>query len=149
MPPALGRIAFHFSNSNKKHFYRNLTPSNTGQIKLVNFEKRLAKIRKKILKTQCISVYADVLMMYINLPVHDHIQEFTKETGFCNCYWFCSDTTMVSKKIKEKTKKKQLMTNRTEKVANHNKNSGSFFKLEKQNNLLNYQFKFMDYEAVI
>ena len=41
------------------------------------------------------------------------------------------------------------MTNRTEKVANHNKNSGSFFKLEKQNNLLNYQFKFMDYEAVI
>ena len=56
---------------------------------------------------------------------------------------------MVSKKIKEKTKEKQLMTNRTEKVANHNKNSGSFFKLEKQNNLLNYQFKFMDYEAVI
>ena len=32
------------------------------------------------------------------------------------------------------------MTNRNEKVANHNKNSGSFFKLEKQNNLLNYQF---------
>ena len=86
MPPALGRIAFHFSNSNKKHFYRNLTPSNTGQIKLVNFEKRLAKIRRKIVKTRCISVYADVLMMYINLPVHGHIQEFTKETAFCNCY---------------------------------------------------------------
>ena len=42
-----------------------------------------------------------MFMMYINLPVNGHIQEFTKENVFCNCYWFYIDLTMVGKKTKE------------------------------------------------
>ena len=43
-----------------------------------------------------------MLMMYINLPVDSHIQEFTKENVFWNCYWFYIDLTMVGKKPKNK-----------------------------------------------
>ena len=43
-------------------------------------------------------------MMYIKLPVHGHIQEFAKETVFCNCYWFYTDVTMVGKKNQRTTK---------------------------------------------
>ena len=46
----------------------------------------------------CFSGYADMLMTYINLPVHVQIQEFIKETGFCNFYQFCPDATMVGEK---------------------------------------------------
>ena len=106
MPPALGRIAFHFSNSNKKHFYRNLTPSNTGQIKLVNFEKRLAKNRRKILKTQCISVYADVLMMYITCLCTVISRSSLKRLAFV----IVIDYALILPWLVKKLKKKQLMT---------------------------------------
>ena len=60
---------------------------------MVNFKKRFAEFCRKT------TGYADMLMMNFNLPVHGHIHEFTKETLFCNCYWFCTDSTMVAKKL--------------------------------------------------
>ena len=65
-------------------------------------------------------------MTYFNLPVHGHIRELIKETDFCNCYQFCADATMVSKKFKEEVKKKISI---------------SFFSTPEANNSLNYQFK--------
>ena len=50
--------------------------------------------------------------------------------------------------VGKKSKNKQLMTSENEKAANHNKIFSFSFKLEK-NNLLNYQFKFMDCETVM
>ena len=65
----------------KKRFLQKLTLSNTRQIKFGNFKKRFAQVRRKI------NGYADMLMIYINLPVHGHVKEmFSKETDFCNCY---------------------------------------------------------------
>ena len=87
-----------------KIFLQKLTPSNTRQIKSVNFKKRLAQFRRKIYKNQCFSGYGDTLMRYINFPVHSHIQEFIKETVFCNYYQFCTDAVMVSKKLEEEVK---------------------------------------------
>ena len=40
-------------------------------------------------------------MTYINFPVHGHIQELFKKTGFCNCQQFWTDDTMVKKKLKQ------------------------------------------------
>ena len=66
-------------------------------------------------------------MTYFNLPVHGHILELVKETDFCNCYQFCADATVVSKKFKEEIKKIVF--------------SISFFSTPEANNSLNYQFK--------
>ena len=37
-------------------------------------------------KNQGFSGYADMFMTYFNFPVQGHMQEFFKETSFCNCY---------------------------------------------------------------
>ena len=71
------------------------TPSNARQCKFVNLKNCYAQFHRKT------TAYADILMMYINLPVHGDIQDFTNETTFCNCYSFWTIATMVGKKIKE------------------------------------------------
>ena len=58
----------------KKRFLQKLALSNTRKIKFVNFKTCFTQFCRKI------TGYADLLMMYINLPVHSHIQKFTKET---------------------------------------------------------------------
>ena len=88
----------------KKHFLQKFTPSNTRQIKFVNFQKRLTQFCRKICKNQCFSGCDDTLMTYINFSVHGHIREFIKETVSCNYYQFCTDATMVSGKFKEEVK---------------------------------------------
>ena len=60
----------------KQCFLEKLIRSNTIQIKFVNFKKRFAQFRRKI------TGYADMLMMYINYPLHGHIPKFTNETVF-------------------------------------------------------------------
>ena len=70
----------------KKYFLCKLILPNTRQIKFVDLKNRSVQFRRKIFKIQGFSGYLDMLMMYINLPVHGHIQEFTKETVFCNYY---------------------------------------------------------------
>ena len=82
----------NFYLSTRKRFLEKHTLSNTRQIKFVNFKHRFAQFHRKI------TGYTDMLMMHINLPAHGHIQEFTKVTVFCNCYWFCADAIMVGKK---------------------------------------------------
>ena len=42
-------------------------------------KKRFVQFRRKI------TAYADMVMMYINSPVHSHIQKFANETIFRNC----------------------------------------------------------------
>ena len=79
----------------KKRFIQIFTLSNTRQIRFVDFKKCFTQFCRNI------SGYTDMLMMYIILLVHRHVQEFTKETVFCNCYWFYTDATMVGKKIKQ------------------------------------------------
>ena len=75
--------------SNQKNVsYRNL------KFKFVNFKPHFAQLRRKI------TGYADLLMMRINLLMHGLIQKFTKETVFCNSYWFCTDTSLDGKKSK-------------------------------------------------
>ena len=83
-----------FTFQPKNIFYRNLHYPRLDRLIFFNFKKGL----KKIFQNQCFSGYTDVVMMYINLTVDRHTQGFTKETGFCNCYWFCTDATMVGKK---------------------------------------------------
>ena len=51
-----------------------LALSNTREIKFVNFKTCFTQFCRKI------TGYADMFMMYINLPVHGYIQKFTKET---------------------------------------------------------------------
>ena len=87
----------NFYLSTKKRFLQKHTLSNTRQIKFINFKHRFAQFHRKI------TDYTDMLIMYI-MPPHSHIQEFTKVTIFCYCYWFCTDTTMVGKKEKIKEK---------------------------------------------
>ena len=94
----------------KKRFIQIFTLSSTRQIRFVDFKKRFTQFCRNI------SCYADMLMMYINLLVHGHVQEFTKETVFCNCCWFCTDATRVGK--------------RQMRMSNHNRNFS--FKLQKQ-----------------
>ena len=69
----------NFHLPTKKRFLWKVTLSNTRQIKFVNFKKRFSQFSRKI------TAYADMLIMYINLPLHGNIQEFTDETVFCNC----------------------------------------------------------------
>ena len=57
-------------------------------------------------------------MMYIMLPVHGNIQEFTKETVFFAIF---IDSGLIPSLLIKKSKNKYLMTNENEKVANHNK----------------------------
>ena len=59
--------------------------------------------------------------MHINLPVHGHIQKFTKER-----------TVLMPPWLGKKSKNKLLMTNEKEKAANHNKKFCFSFELEKQ-----------------
>ena len=59
-------------------------------------------------------------MIYVNLPVHGHIQKFTKET------------VLMPPWLVKKSKNKYLMTNENENAANHNKNFCFSFKVEKQ-----------------
>ena len=56
----------------KKRFLQKFALSNTRKIKFVNFKTDFTQFCRKI--TGC----ADMLMMYINLPVHGHAQKFTK-----------------------------------------------------------------------
>ena len=37
------------------------------------------------------SVFSETHMMYFTLPVHVHVLEFIKETGFCSCFQFYTD----------------------------------------------------------
>ena len=57
----------------KKCFLENFALSNTRKIKFVNFKTCFTQFCRKI------TGYADMLMMYIKLPVHGHIKKFTKE----------------------------------------------------------------------
>ena len=66
--------------SNRKTFFIETCTIQYKKIKFVNFKTRFTQFCRKI------TGYADMLMMYINLPVRGHIQKFTKETAFCNCY---------------------------------------------------------------
>ena len=72
---SLGGITFQPKNV----FYK-LTLSNTRNIKFVNFKMCFAQFCRKV------TGYTDMLMMCINLHVLGHIQKFTKEIVFCNCY---------------------------------------------------------------
>ena len=65
----------------KKHFLQKLTLSNTRQTKFVNFKSVLHNFAEKLLDTLIF-----LFMMCIIFLVHGHIQEFTKETVFCNYY---------------------------------------------------------------
>ena len=60
----------------KNVFLQKLTLFKTRKITFFNIKTRFGQVRRKI------TGYADVLMMYVNLPVHGHIQKFTKETVF-------------------------------------------------------------------
>ena len=70
----------NFYLPSKKRFLQKLTLSNARQIKCVSFKKRFAQFRIKV------TGYSDMLMMYINWPMHGRIQKFTNETVFCNYY---------------------------------------------------------------
>ena len=98
----------------KKRFLQKLALSNTRKIKFVNFKTCFTQFCRKT------TGYADMLMTYINLPVHGHIQKFTKETA------------LMPPCLVKKSKNKQLMTIENEKAANRNKNFSFSFKLEKQ-----------------
>ena len=69
-------LNINFYLPTKKRFVWKLTLSSTRKIKLVNFKKSFTQFYRKI------TGYADILMRYINLSVHGHIQEFTKGTVF-------------------------------------------------------------------
>ena len=88
----------------KKRFLQKLALSNTRKIKFVNFKTCFTQFCRKI------TGYVDMLMMYINLPVHCHIHNFTEET------------VLMPPWLVKKSKNKKLMTNENEKAANHNKN---------------------------
>ena len=64
-------VNFYFPT--KKRFLQKLALSNTRKIKFVNFKTCFTQFCRKI------TGYADMLMMYIKLPVHGHIKKFTKE----------------------------------------------------------------------
>ena len=102
----------------KKHFLWKLKPFNTRKIKIVNFKRRLWQFRRKIFKNQCFSGYIDMLMAYIDFPVHVHTHEFLKGTGFCNCYQFWIDAIMVGSRMR--------------KLFTDNENLVFSFKLQKQ-----------------
>ena len=80
------RITFQAKNVS----YKNLK----FKFKFVNFNPHFDQLWRKI------TGYADMLMMRINLPMHGLIQKLTKETAFCNSYWFCTDTSLDGKKSK-------------------------------------------------
>ena len=58
----------------KKRFYRNLHYPIQQRLSLLISKRCFTQFCRKI------TGYADMLMMYINLSVHDHIQKFTKES---------------------------------------------------------------------
>ena len=96
----------------KKHFLWKLKPFNTRKIKIVNFKEKISQ------KNQCFSGYIDMLVAYIDFPVHGHTHEFLKDTGFCNCYQFWIDAIMVGRRMR--------------KLFTDNENFVFSFKLQKQ-----------------
>ena len=52
----------------------------------------LASFRIETLKNPgFFSGYAETFMTHNTLPVHGHIQEFIRGTGFCSCFQFYTD----------------------------------------------------------
>ena len=77
-----------------KNFHKNCSIQDRLSLLI---SERLEQFQRKLIKNQYFFGYANMLMIYINLLVHGDIQKFTKETVFCNCYWSCTDATMVGK----------------------------------------------------
>ena len=108
--------SFYFLNfylPTKKRFLQKLALSDTRKVKFVNFKTCFTQFCRKI------TGYADMLMMYINLPVHGHIK-FTKEA------------VLMPPWLAKKSKNKYLMTNENKKATNHNKIFCFSFKVGKQ-----------------
>ena len=88
-------LNINFYLPTKKRFLWKLTLSNTRKITFVNFKKSFTQFYRKI------TGYGDILMMYINLSVHGHIQSSLRRLFFTIVTDSAIMPAWLVKKIKE------------------------------------------------